>query len=150
MHSFTIKSNNNLHPLYKLILLILFFVPIHLCPQKKIMSPVIVGQQPSVLSKVFKKYHLFNINTSKFFNYTKASGKAPVNIVLDLSGENTLSLSPTERNILSNSCQIRVASANGKKISSRTAIRTYGGKMVDDEDGIVLLTVSVNIYLNYA
>lgn len=142
MHSFTIKSNNNLHPLCKLILLILFFVPIHLCAQKKIMAPAIIAQQSSALSKVFKKYHLFNINTSKIFNYTKPSGKAPVNIVLDLRGVKTLSLSITERNMRRNSYQIRVASANGKKISSRTAIRTYGGKMVDDEGSIVSPTVS--------
>ena len=116
--------------------------------QKKIAARLIVGKDGATLSKVFKKYALFSINTNELAQYTKQKkNDSQVKIDLDFPGHSTMKLEIREHDILAINYQMIVATPQGKQAFAKPACITYSGKLTNDNSSSVYLTITdKNIY----
>jgi hypothetical protein len=130
------------HFYYKFLLGIIFLLPLSVAAQYKLKGEMVNQNSLPSLSKVFKKYHVFTINAPELVRNSKAAGRASFKFDMELAGLPSLSLSLTEQDILSESYSMTVASAGGKKETGRPNIKTYTGKLANDESSVVSLTIS--------
>ncbi|QNA46049.1 M12 family metallo-peptidase [Lacibacter sediminis] len=127
---------------YQCVFAVLFLFPLSVAAQYKLKATPVNQKTLPSLEKVFKKYHLFTINAPELMRNSKAQGRASFKFDLELTGLQSLSLSLTEQDILSESYSMIVAGPNGKKETVRPDIKTYTGWVANEEGSIVALTIS--------
>lgn len=116
--------------------------------QKKIIARSSGVKGNATLSKVFKKYGLFSINTQEIGKYAKQNkNKGQVKINLDFPGKATMKLEIREDNLLASNYQLIAGTAKGKRKFAKPACITYSGKLANDDRSSVYLTITEkNIY----
>ncbi|MBZ5857698.1 GEVED domain-containing protein [Flavihumibacter profundi] len=119
-----------------------FLFPLQLSAQKKVGATPVDRKEAINLSKVFKQYALFNINTTGLSGFAKSSGSDPINFVLDLPNYGQLPITLKEKDILTGNYQLVVGNAQGRQKSGRPGYKTYAGQLSNDTASSVYLTIS--------
>ena len=126
-----------------LTLLLLAALPLQLLAQKKITARAITDKNITSLSKVFKKYSLININTPDLAQYVKSKSFAsPIDIDLSFPGLSLMNISVQRKDILSSTYKLTVATPQGKQVSANHDCITYAGKLSNDNNSSVYLTIT--------
>ncbi|MBC6491519.1 M12 family metallo-peptidase [Flavihumibacter stibioxidans] len=120
----------------------MLFFPVQSFAQQKFSGSKVDNDKAVSLTKVFRKYTLFNINMGEIARHAKAGGKGTVNLVLDFPGFEQLALSLNEQDIFSSDYQLVLGNPGGRQKSAKPDIKTYSGKLAGDESSSVYLTIS--------
>ena len=132
----------NLSFLCNSLLLVVVFLPIQSFAQKKIStSPINKAAVPS-LSHVFKNYSVFAIDAPALASHARTNAKKSMDVEFDFAGLPSLRIDIEENDILSSGYKLTVGSASGAQQFARPAVMTYKGKLADDNNSHVYLTIS--------
>src|SRR4051812_10753615 len=95
------NQNNAINKYGRLILLLILLVPAQLFAQKKITPVPVDKSRATNLSKVFKQYSLYSINTRDIKAYAETNGKGFSEYEFDFEGYPAFPVSIYENNLLS-------------------------------------------------
>ena len=104
-------------------------------------SPINKAAVPS-LSHVFKNYSVFAIDAPALASHTRTNAKKSMDVEFDFAGLPSLRIDIEENDILSSGYKLIVGSASGAQEFARPAVMTYKGKLADDNNSHVYLTIS--------
>ena len=125
-----------------LFLFLIVVLPAQLQAQKKIAATAVNRNNTASLSRVFKNYSLFNINTPELAQHAKLNSKGTVNVKLEFAGLPAMNIALRENDILSSGYKLTADVQQRRKVFHKPNAMTYKGKLVDDINSSVYLTIS--------
>lgn len=131
--------------LYRTMAIAALLLPVILHAQERITAqPVSPSSVPS-LSNVFKKYALFEINTTTLDRYVKkAATQGDILLMLDLTGYATFPITMHQHDILSAGYKLVVSTPQGRQELPKPDCMTYAGILTGQGNSDVRLTITTD------
>jgi PKD repeat protein len=117
-----------------------------LSAQEKITAQPVSSSTASFLSNVFKKYTLFEVNTTALAQYVKkAAAQGEIKFDLDLPGYTSFPISMVQHDIMSADYKLVVGTPQGRQEFPKPDCMTYAGVLTGQGNSDVHLTITSDL-----
>ena len=128
---------------YRFVVLVSILLPTSLTAQEKVTAQPIPTYSASSLSHIFKKYALFEINTTAITQYVKkAAAQGDIRLELNLPGYASFPIKIHEHDILSSDYKLVVGTPQGRQEFPKPDCMTYAGELLNESGSNVYLTIT--------
>ncbi|MES2774407.1 MAG: M12 family metallo-peptidase [Bacteroidota bacterium] len=131
---------------YQLLFGLMAIAPLNILAQKQFIATPVNPNAAESLTRVFKSYALFTINTGSLADFVQSNGKGFSDFELTLEGYASFPFSIYQQDIMSGDYQLIVAGPQGRQVFPKPACMTYTGKLSNDEASSVALTITPGFF----
>lgn len=131
---------------YRVVALALLLLPVCLSAQERITAQPVSPQTAPALKNIFKKYALFEINTSALDKYVKnAAAQGEIKLELDLPGYTSFPINMHQHDIMSTDYKLVVGTPQGRLELPKPDCMTYSGVLTGQGNSDVRLTITSDL-----